>query len=375
MNIFNAHNQWSTRPADETFASVKEMHEACSAYRSIASQATVSLDTLRVEANEGDLQLVGRVGVPAKLTNWAFSQLSQRASAPAGYLRDLPATLAAQNLNHGLAAYARSTSDEEAKKVNLLFHKNGNLVLRAATSEIYSRIWNNEITGRLMGLQENQPNWTLPQAYVRESGSKGFDGLNGQMAPRGAYASDHDMFCFLVDQTRRVDVPGTEGGLYRGFFVWNSEVGASSFGMSLFLFDHVCGNHIVWGAKKIADFRIRHVGDASPKAFAGLAVELRRFAESSTSDMQAKIGSARNLILGGTKEEVLDALLGKRIPELSKKRLSESYDLAEKADRYGSPRSVWGMVNGITELSQQSPHMDARISLDRAAGKLLEIAF
>src|SRR5262249_20738678 len=141
FNLFKAHHQWSTRPADETFDSVHAMHEACAAYRRSAATATVSLDTLRVEAADGEIQLVGRTGVPARLTNWSFGQLSTRASAPAGYLRSLPATLAAQNLNHGLAAVSKVAGDDESKSANLLFHRNGGLVLRAATSEKYSRIW------------------------------------------------------------------------------------------------------------------------------------------------------------------------------------------------------------------------------------------
>lgn len=374
MELYKAHQQWSNRPADETFESISAMHEACSAYRDSANTATVAYESIRVEAVKGDLQLTGREGIPAKLTNWAFGQLSQRAGAPASYLRQLPATLAAQNLNHGLAAAGREGSDEE-RTAKLLFHRNGGLVLRAATSDKYARIWNNEVTGRLVALQERQPNWALPLAYVREPGSRGFSGLTGVMAPRGAYASDHDMFCLLVDQTRRVACPGTKDGLFRGFFVWNSEVGASSFGLCAFLFDQVCGNQIIWGAKNVSELRIRHVGNASPRAFQSIGIEVRRFAESSTSDMEAKIAAAQRFELGATKDAVLDSILGKRIPEISRKRLDDAYSAAESADRYGSPRTVWGMVNGLTEISQKTPHMDERVKLDRAAGKVLEIAF
>jgi hypothetical protein len=121
--------------------------------------------------------------------------------------------------------------------------------------------------------------------------------------------------------------------------------------------------------------RVRHIGNASPKAFSALTVELRKYAESSVSDIEATIERARNVLLGATKDDVLDAILGKRIPELSRKRLSDAYDAAEKAERYGSPRSIWGMVNGITEVSQESTHTDARVALDRAAGKVMEMAF
>jgi len=374
MELFKAHQQWSNRPVDETFESVKAMHEACAGYRQISGQKVVAIDSLRVENSEGEIHLIGKAGVPAKLTHWSFGQLCTRAGAPAGYLRQLPATLAAQNLNHGLANLDEPAEDDD-RKVSLLFHQNGSLVLRAATSEKYSRIWNSDVTQRLVELQERQPEWTLPLAYVREPGTKGFDGLTNKMAPRGAYASDHDMFCFLVDETKRVAVEGSTDGLRRGFFVWNSEVGAASFGIMSFLYDMVCGNHIVWGAKQVSELRIRHIGDASPKAFRELTVELRKYADSSVSEIEAQIQTARGTLLGATKEDVLDAILGKRIPELSRKRLDAAYDAAEQSPRYGSPRSVWGMVNGLTEISQKTPHADERNKLDRAAGKLMEVVF
>ena len=36
-----------------------------------------------------------------------------------------------------------------------------------------------------------------------------------------------------------------------------------------------------------------------------------------------------------------------------------------------NPRSVWGYVQGLTRLSQQTPWQDGRFALDRAASRLL----
>jgi hypothetical protein len=58
------------------------------------------------------------------------------------------------------------------------------------------------------------------------------------------------------------------------------------------------------------------------------------------------------------------------------KQLDSAYELAnEHSESDGSPNTVRGMVQGITRLSQQSLHADARARLDRAAGKVLQIAF
>lgn len=369
MELFKAHNQWASRPADETFDSVEAMHAACTAYRQVAKTAIVPYSSLRVEAGDGEIQLVGKTGVPARLTHWAMGQLSQRAGAPAGYLRGLPATLAAQNLNHGLS---RRVNDDQA---HLLFHTNGSLMLRASVTEAYSRVWNSDLTERVLTLLQSEPHWKLPLAYERTAGSQGFGGLTGKMVPRGAYASDHDMFLFLVDEKNPIEVAGSDTPMKRGFFLWNSEVGASSLGVQTFLYDYVCGNHIVWNARNVQQLRIRHVGDARTQALHKWRVEVRRFSDSSTSDIKATIASAKAKTLGASKDEVIDLLLGKRIPELTRNRLGLAYDAAERAERYGSPRTVWGMVNGLTEVSQDTPHADTRAQLDRAAGKVLQIAF
>jgi hypothetical protein len=150
MEIFKAHRQWATRPEDERFTSLQALHAACKAYANDAAEKSMPFADLRVENVEGDVQLVGKANVPAKLTHWAFGQLCSRLEAPASYLRELPATLACQNLNHGLARHVEDAKDALA---NLLFHKNGGLLLRAITTDSYTRIWNYEVAERLLDLE------------------------------------------------------------------------------------------------------------------------------------------------------------------------------------------------------------------------------
>lgn len=355
MELRRASNEWSKRPADQRFKSLEELHEFCEASRATAKVATLPLSGMRVEADDGDIKLLGKANIPATFTNWAFGQLCQKLQAPAGYLRQLPATLAAQNINHGLA----KVNDSEPSK--LYFH-NGTTPLRlhAITSEKYTRIFDNDITRRLLDLSR-ETNWQPAPAA--------FDGS------RGLYASDHDLFAFMVDNTRRIFEKDPNGGLSRGFFMWNSEVGAASFGIMSFLYEYVCGNHIVWGASGVQELRIRHVGNADDRAFSELRGELRRYSDSSATELEEKITHAKTVELGKDKNAVLDALFGK-IAGLSKRDAADSFDLAEQhISWYGAPTTVWGMVNGITHLAKDLPHADERVKLERAAGKVMEIAF
>ena len=57
------------------------------------------------------------------------------------------------------------------------------------------------------------------------------------------------MFLFLVDGNRDLDDPtdASHAGVFRGFILRNSDVGAAALTLDVFLFRAVCGNHIIWG--------------------------------------------------------------------------------------------------------------------------------
>jgi hypothetical protein len=383
MELFKATRQWSTRPADQRFESLQELYDVTRNYASQACEATTKWDAMRVEAVDGDVQLVGRTGIPAKFTHWAFGQICSRVEAPASYLRDLPATLAAQNLNHGLAKKGDQT---DAK---LMFHKNGSLVLRACTSDVYSRIWNWEIAERLLRLQ--QVGWEPARPDKRFDGGDPTrcqvcdgtaqpDSINTCQFCRGTgrafpslYASDHDMFAFVRNRSVVVREPGNPDGLQRGVIVENSEVGAGALKMTRFLYREMCGNHIIWGASKVLEISVRHVGNIH-RSWGNFAYELKRYSEQSASDEEAKIASAKQRVIASTKEGVLDALFSQKKLDVSRKVLEGAY-AAVRPDQDGDPNTVWGFVQGLTRYSQTTPYADQRNKLDRAAGKIMEISF
>ncbi len=359
MALTLASRQWAERPPDQRYASLEALHAACSKFHDEAVTADVSVYDLHAVALNGGVALNGRANTPAPFTNWAFGQLCSKVRAPASYLRELPVELAVANLNHGLKQY--QPADVESATARLLLHQNGGLTVNAFTSTKYERIWNSDITKRLIQLAGGQVWQPAPAA---------FDGS------RGLYASDSDMFAFMVDSNRRIFEKAPGGGLSRGFFCWNSEVGKSSFGIQKFFYEFICGNHMVWGATDVTEVRIRHVGDANDKAFGQIAIQLQKYADSSVANDEARIQGAMNKQIAATKDEVLDALFGLRIPALSYQALESSYELAElHSDWYGSPRTVWGMANGITEYAKSIEHTDKRVELERASGKVMAIAF
>lgn len=360
MELYQAHRQWATRPNDERFGDLKSMYDACYAYYQNSRSSTFTLGASQIVASRDneDVLLQGKTGVQAKLTHHAFSQLATTVGAPANYLRSLPTDLVSQNLNHGM-----QKQEIANKPLKGLFHSNGSLVCRCMLSTQYQRIWNHEIVQRLIPL--NEDGWNVPPAIT-----------DNEIAS-GLYASDHDMFAFLIDDKHRIN-DGTDDGLGRGFFAINSEVGQSAFKLITFYYRFVCGNHIVWGAQNVQQVRIIHKGQPARDWQQRLRVELTKYANSSASDDEAKIERAKTLELGSSKEEVLDFLFGKRSLGITRKDLNAAYALAEVDSQLtdgSNPNSAWGMVQGITRHSQSLPYADERTKLDIAAGKILEMAF
>lgn len=368
--LMQAFNQWASRPADERFSSLESLITAVRSVRERARTSKhVNLAQCEVTTLDETPMLRSPSGVIADMTHHAFGQLCRLVEAPAHYLRTLPAALAADNLNLGLCRLPESAdADTMAFDATLLVDMQDAGAatparrIRQFCSEKYGRIWNLDVALRLQRLTHERPEWQPAPAA--------FDGS------RGLYASDEDMFCFMVDNDRRIfeSLPG--GGLGRGFFVSNSEVGAGSFTVTTFLYEYVCGNHRVWGAKGVKELRIPHLGNADEKAFRSLTIELTKYADSSASYDEELIRRARAKIFGATKDEVLDAVFGLRIDGMSRKMIAAGFDRAvEREDRYGDPTSAWALAGGITELSQEKPNAKDRTTLDRAAGKLMEVAF
>lgn len=359
--LMTASRQWSSRPADERFVSLVDLNEHCHAMRSRSGSKVVSSRALSLAPVEGDtkaLMCVGPNGSPVDVTHWSFGQLAARAGAPAGYLRDIPAALAADCINYGLK-YTRDIDD-----LGVLLYKNGGpAVLRAVTGPNYGRIWNATIT----------------QALVDRFG----DGITGDFRVPGEfgkqvevtkanttlYASDRDMFVFLADEKHRIEIPdrrdGQSGSMARGFFVWNSEVGSTTFGIATFLFDYVCCNRIVWGAREYAQISIRHTTSAPARWLEEVVPAIESYANSSTRSVTQAIAAAKAARI----DDVDDFLKG---------RFTRSQVAAIKAahmeDEQRPIETLWDATTAVTAYARGVQFQDERVSLEREGGKILNLA-
>ena len=291
----------------------------------------------------------------AALTHWSFGQLATIAGAPPNYLRTLPATIASNAINYGLQRHRR-------EQHQLFVEQTAPWTVHAITSPRYARVHHDELAGRVLDLMAQHPAWHLPLGYK--------DGEFGaERVPSGAYLGDRDMFLFLVDGNRDLDDPTdrTHAGLFRGFILRNSDVGAAALTLDVFLFRVVCGNHIIWGFQHVAGFRRRHVGASIQDAWTISLDDVRAALDADTATDRTMLLRATTQELGPTRDAVIDAAVQRL--DVSQKQAAEAYTLAEQHET--NPRSVWGYVQGLTRLSQRTPWQDGRFALDRAASRLL----
>lgn len=364
MELMQANRQWSSRPDDQRFLSLTALNEHCANQRQSSIAKVVSSRALTLHPVEGDseaLMLTGPNGAPVSITNWSFGQLAQRAGAPAGYLRDIPAPLAADCLNYGL-----HHSRDIAECGVLLTKEDNQATARAVTGPNYGRIWNSTITQSLVK--------TFGDGVTGTFRVPGEFGVQGQANPitkqsTTLYASDRDMWVFLADEHNRIELPnrrnGKTGSLARGFFVWNSEVGSTTFGIGTFLFDYMCGNHIIWGAEEYQELRIRHTSGAPDRWIEQARPAIEQMSKSSA------VGITEALRLAQQKRvENVDEFLLHRFT----KSQTSAIKAAHMADEQRPIETLWDAATGITAYAREIQHTNDRVSLEREAGKVLKLA-
>ena len=359
--ITDANRQWANRPGEERFLSLPEMHAAQLAQRAISRAKVMSSRDLQAvpTADNKGLAIVGRNGNQALPSHWAFGQLAALVSAPAAYVRSLPAPLAADCINFGLQV------ERDAQDVGILITKQGDdsLQLRAATGPRYGRIWNSDVVGSLMSRfgDGRTGQFVIPGEFGRE--------VEITKANTTLFAGDRDMFVFLADEKNRIEVPnrrdGRTGSLARGFFVQNSEVGAAALKVKTFLFDFVCSNRIVWGAENIEEISIRHSASAPDRFVEELAPALQAYADSSVKGIRQTLMNAQ-----ARKIDKVDQWLANRFGPRVAQRVAHAHMLDE-----GRPiETLFDAVTGATAYARSIPFQADRVEFEALAGEILELA-
>ncbi|TIS55282.1 MAG: DUF932 domain-containing protein [Mesorhizobium sp.] len=372
QRIGRVSSEWFSRPEDERFLSLSELFNSVNSRSDRSRTRTIETAAVRVEASRDNAERLSLIlpgaADPVSPTHWSFGQLTGLIGAPAAYLRQLPAALAGINLQYGLVSH-------RAEQIKTLETDDGRVELRAVTGPDYGRIYDYELVAavrRIAGNGTGDTRWKVPGVL---------DWSTGTYNPRvdvtkdttTLYASDRDVFLFLVDDLNPIEagrLPDGSPDLYfRGFYCWNSEVGAKTLGMASFYLRAVCQNRNLWGVEDFEEITIRHSKYAASRFAHEAAPALARFADSSPAPFINGIKAARARIAARSDEDRTDFLRKRGFSKAETTKIIETV-LAEEGRK---PESVFDFVQGITAVARDKTHQDARLDLEGRAKKLLDL--
>jgi hypothetical protein len=356
-------SQWFSRPDDQRFLSLSDLADHVEARSFHAKTDVMDLDDIMVQVNDDNISLL--MGDDEVTPNhWSFGQLCGLAGAPAGYLRQLPAKIAGINLQYGLV----DTRDVGIKA----YYKQGG-ELMAATGPNYGRVLDIDIVRAVQQVAGNgngDTRWKVPGVLDWSNGTYN-PFVDPSRDTTTLYASDRDVFIFLVDDTHPIEIGKLSDGnpdlVFRGFYVWNSEVGSKSMGISTFLLRGVCQNRNLWGQQDVQSMMIRHTKNAPERFASEVGPALLEYSNASDTYVINGINAAKEKVVAKSDDDRME-FLGKRG---FTKRQAENIINTVVNEEGRKPESVWDFVQGITARARKIPHTDERVSMEKMAGDLL----
>lgn len=350
--------QYYSRPDDERFADIGALAQAAQADRDLSRERTYNWRDLNWKAQEGGVVLASPNG-SAAMTHWSFGQAATMLGAPASFLREsLSPELTADVLNYRISQQPHGTAP-----VLLVRAANGQPMpqVRAVTSKTYGRVWDatlySEINRLFSGTLHAPPTWNKRADGSNETG--------------GAYRGDRDSTAILISGGSIVTDPSASmGEMYRGLIIRNSEVGSCAVHLITFLFRALCGNHLIWGIGDVASYSRRHVGDnAMRDTLREIYTLARKLTTAGAAQEEAIIRGLIDHEIAHTREAVIDELMALKFSRTDAEAAYARCEMTEQA----SPRSYWGIAQGATRVSQETPYQDERHELDKLASKVLQM--
>ncbi len=371
--------QWMSRPRDQRFLSLTDLEEFKRTFWEGSFQTRAesrSIDLLAPEAKSPEDLHKLTVGVVVDKgatkdakeiapTHWAFQQLAGLAKSPASFLRELPSPLVVDVLGWRLR-HAR-----EVEEVKLY----GNDVqLHAATGPDYGRIPDYEVVRavqQVAGTGRGEMRWKIPgvidwrthvynpEAPVTEDSTT-------------LYASDRDLFIFLVDDRNPIEVGKLQDGspdlMFRGFYIQNSEMGTRSLKLAAFYLRAVCMNRNLWGVEGFEEIKINHTRLATDRWLQQAQPALRAYADGSSKKLIEGVQKAKEARLAKDEDSALSFLAARKFSATKAKAILE---IGEKEEGR-QPRSAWDFAQALTAHARSIPNTDDRLTVEIEAKRILD---
>ena len=339
QNLTRAHDELFRRTPDESFETLPALWQHCHTEKEQSTDRWTPPQNLRPVA-EGNRLVIDLAdgNEPFGLNDWSFTQLCGLAGVSKETVNRVSADTASRVF--------RETLPSGNKPLQLFSEAD---LVRSIHGHSYTRLHNADL---ITMLREFATDFQPPQK-----------GINGGT---GLYCGEQDMFCFLIDPTGWAEIDGE--AFAPGFYVWNSEVGKRSVGISTFWFQAVCCNHIIWDATEVVEFTRKHTGKV------GEALgDIRRIVEQLVDKRDARKDGFINVVrkamqskLGDDAEETMKALTKAGI---TKGLAKQAIEVAAEQGRF----TIFALVDALTRIARELPNAGERTDADQKAAALLAL--
>lgn len=337
--LTHANRELFRRRDDERYPDLQALAAFCRTQKQQSLDRWQPPQQLRAVARDGELVLAVGDDGEYQMNDWSFGQLCSLARVSRDTVnRLLPETAAkvfADTMPTGQKPLQLLTSDR---------------TLRSIHGVSYTRLWNLDVVNLI---RDCATDFQPPQKA-----------MNGGT---GLYAGEEDMFCFLIDPTGWTEIEGQ--AFAPGFFVWNSEVGKRSVGISTFWFQAVCQNHIVWDAIEVVELTRKHTAGVG-----SVLTDIRRTIDSLVRRRDERrdgfvkvMTKAMKETLGDDADGVLKELAKNGIPRQLAK---DALEIATQQGRF----TIFSLVDALTRLASRMVNAGDRLEIDAKAAQLLAIA-
>jgi hypothetical protein len=364
--------QWASRPDDQKFLSLSSLKSQVSGWReaSYTKEVVPRQFVLKHDLENASALNLEVDGLPASMTHFGFQQLCWAAKTPADYMRRLPPALAALNVNYGLKS-------AQQKAVSAYVMSEEATMLRGITSPSYGRIYDEDVVDAVMkiaGDGTGDTRWKVPGCidWGSEHGVSYNPMVDITKENTTLYASDRDIFLFLVDDLNPIEVgllnDGSPDLMFRGFYVWNSEVGQRTFGVATMYLRGVCQNRCLWGIEQFTETVFKHTSGAPEKFVQMAAPALESFTEGSTAKVIGGVKAAKAAKVSVTDEERVEFLAKFGFSEKQAKLL-----ITRAVGEEGKPpETIWDHAQAVSAQARTEPLQEKRLAMEQIAGKMLD---
>lgn len=363
-----------SRPADSNYDSMEALLETAKEEMNQSRILKVNGSDIAFSASDGGFNIKIDGQHPLPLTNYSLTQVAKMAKIPSVVLERLHQKdcddLVVDNLD---ILFPNKRSETKFVLVRDRFDDIGNIdsVARAINGGQYARLWDYEMFIEMEDFLVGET--FTPELPEHQAGAMRNALMHGLSS--GLFRGDQCSFGFFFAKDELEGDSEDLGGLKPGMMVWNSEVGARSFGFHTFYYHEKSGSIIIWTPANHKRKRFVHRGNNIRRAFKEYVSTLedvaKNFQTRYTDDLVTFNLAARTPFAADDNAAI--ERLNKSF-KMSASNARAAIIAAKKTQNsYGFPLSIWNVALGIAWEAGQTSRAESLVDDTMVATRMMRV--